>query len=192
MPDPRRRERGNIQLTLGADIQQARAESDGDRKSGKDQRRREEQRVADAIGPPQRAADQQAVGLEGIVADRSDEHAADGESRDDSDDGKQQDHGRTAVMPLPPVINQPISSESLCRIHFAGDAAFMNHQQTIRQRRHLFQFRRHEQDGAARVTQRHEFAVNELDRADVDAARRLRTSSSFGRSSNSRPMINFC
>ena len=60
------------------------------------------------------------------------------------------------------------------RIDFAGDPPFVNHQQAIGQRRHFFELGRDQQDRAAGVAQRDELAVDELDRADIDAARRLR------------------
>ncbi len=50
----------------------------------------------------------------------------------------------------------------------------MNDQQTIGKTRHFFELGRHEQDRAPVVTQTHELAMNELDRTDIDAARRLR------------------
>ena len=60
------------------------------------------------------------------------------------------------------------------RIDFAGDPALVDHQQAIRQRHHFFELGRHEQHRAAGIAQRHQLAMDELDRADVDAARRLR------------------
>src|SRR5215207_9506426 len=50
----------------------------------------------------------------------------------------------------------------------------MNDQQTIRKTCHLFELGGHEQDRAPVVTQTHELTMNELDRADVNAACRLR------------------
>src|SRR5678815_4011128 len=50
----------------------------------------------------------------------------------------------------------------------------MNDQQTIGKTRHFLEFGRHEQDCTPVVTQTHELAMNELDRANIHAARRLR------------------
>jgi len=50
----------------------------------------------------------------------------------------------------------------------------MNDQQTIRKTRYFLELGGHEQDRAAVVTQTHELTMYKLDRADVDAARRLR------------------
>ena len=88
--DPGRGERGDVELPFRADVQQAGTERDRHREAGEDQRRRQKQRVADAVGPPERAADEQPVGLDRVVADRKDEHAADEERSEDGDERKQQ------------------------------------------------------------------------------------------------------
>jgi len=55
-------------------------ERDRDGQAGEDQRRREEQRVADAVGPREGAAKQEAIRLDGAVADERDDQRA-GEKR---------------------------------------------------------------------------------------------------------------
>ena len=55
----------------------------------------------------------------------------------------------------------------------AGDAAAAHHQDAVGQREDLVELDRDQQDRLAGVAQRDEAAVDELDRADVDAARRL-------------------
>ena len=52
---------------------------------GEDQWRRVEERVANAVGPGERAAEQQTISSDRIVADEQDENAADDESRDNGD-----------------------------------------------------------------------------------------------------------
>ena len=73
-------------MTFGADIQQSATERHSDSQSGEDQRRRVEERVADAVRPGERAADQQEIGLDRIVTDAGDENAADHEGREDGDE----------------------------------------------------------------------------------------------------------
>ena len=90
---PGRRKRRDVQLPFRTDVQQPCPERHRDRESGKDERRGQEQRVADAIGPPERAADEQPVGFERVVADGQHEHAANGKRRDDGNDGNTSDSG---------------------------------------------------------------------------------------------------
>ena len=59
------------------------------------------------------------------------------------------------------------------RINLAGDVAFVDDQEAIREGGHFFEFGGDEQDGAAGVAQGDELAVDELDGSDVHAARRL-------------------
>ncbi len=60
------------------------------------------------------------------------------------------------------------------RIDFAGDSSFMNDQQPIGKTRHFFELRGDKQDRAPSITQSHQLPVNKLDRADINAASRLR------------------
>src|ERR1041385_536385 len=62
----------------------------------------------------------------------------------------------------------------LLRIDLARDLSFVNDQQTIGKTRHFLELGGDEQDRAAVVTQTDQLTMNELDRADIDAARRLR------------------
>src|SRR5215218_5281510 len=62
----------------------------------------------------------------------------------------------------------------LLRVHLADDAAVVEDEQAVGKRSDLFEFRGDEQDGAALVAQLDQLAVDELDGADVHAARRLR------------------
>jgi len=55
----------------------------------------------------------------------------------------------------------------------------VNDQQAIGETRHFFQLRRHQQDRATAIAQRHELAVNKLDCADVYATCRLRNEEHF-------------
>ena len=82
--DPRGRERGDVELTFGADVQQAAAQRDGNGEAGEDERRGEEQRIADAVRPREGASEQQAVGFDRTVAD---------EEHDERADGKRAEHG---------------------------------------------------------------------------------------------------
>src|SRR6185436_6755525 len=106
--DPGGRERRDVQLSLGADVQQAATERDRDRQAGEDQWRREEQRVADAVRPREGAAEQEAIRLDGTVADERDDHRA-GEKR--AQDGqRRKEQVAKNLHARPPVISRPISS----------------------------------------------------------------------------------
>ena len=79
------------------------------------------------------------------------------------------------IINCPPVIISPISSTDVCfRIDLADDLAFANDEQPVGKGGHLFEFRRNQQDSRAGIAQRDQLAMNELDRADIDAASRLR------------------
>ena len=80
----------HVELSFGADVQQAAAKGHRHREAGEDQRRRVEERVADAVRPGEGAADEQLVGLDGIVADEEDEDAADEKGRDHGDQREKQ------------------------------------------------------------------------------------------------------
>ena len=88
IPDPRRRKRRHVQLTFCADVEQPGAKCHRHRQSREDQRRRQEQRVADAVGPPQGAADQQPVGLDRVIADRQHEQPPTTNAASTAIDGK--------------------------------------------------------------------------------------------------------
>src|SRR5688500_17445538 len=59
-------------------------------------------------------------------------------------------------------------------MNFAGDLSVMDDQQTIGKTRYLFELRRNQQDGTTGIAQTDQLSMNELDRADIDTARRLR------------------
>src|SRR2546429_6794553 len=58
-------------------------------------------------------------------------------------------------------------------LQHADDAAAVDHGEAVGQRQDLVQLRRHQQHGQAVVPALHDLPVDELDRAHVDAARRL-------------------
>ncbi len=101
IPDPGGREGRDIQLPFRADVEQSCPKGDGDRQSGENERGGQEERVANPVGPPQGAADQQPVGLERVVADHQHEDAADAERRDDGDDREEKIHEEPAVISIP-------------------------------------------------------------------------------------------
>ena len=87
--DPGRCERRDIELAFGADVQKSTAKGHGHRKPGENQRRRVEKRVANAVRPRKRAADQKFVRLKRAVADNPHDDAADDERSDDGNQRKQ-------------------------------------------------------------------------------------------------------
>jgi hypothetical protein len=88
-PDPGGHERRHVELPFRADIEQAAAERHQHGEAGEDQRRRVKECVADAIGPGERAAKQQRVGLNRVVADHQHQDAADDEGGQDGDQREQ-------------------------------------------------------------------------------------------------------
>ena len=69
----------------------------------------------------------------------------------------------------------PSTSSLASRARQHGDeSSAVHHRDAIGEREHLGELGRDEQDRLARVARRAQLRVNELDRADVDAARRLR------------------
>ena len=148
--------------------------------AGEDQRRRVEERVADAVRPGESAADQQLVGAERAVADQRDQHRADEKGRDHRGQGEEElaegSHGFVAqAAASPPVISSPISSVDVrAGVDLGHDPSPAHDQQAVGERRHLLELGGDEQDGAAGVAQLDQPAVDELDAADVHAARRLR------------------
>src|SRR5262249_28992374 len=59
-------------------------------------------------------------------------------------------------------------------VDFSHNSSFVNHDQSIRQRRDLLQLRRHQQYGTTSIPKFHQLPVDELNCADINAARRLR------------------
>src|SRR5262245_52340582 len=66
---PSRCECGNCELTFGSDVQQPTTKTDCDCEAGEYKRRSIEESVANPVRPGERAADEQSIGLDGIVAD---------------------------------------------------------------------------------------------------------------------------
>ena len=71
-------------------------------------------------------------------------------------------------------------------------ATAVHHRDAIGERQHLGQLGRHEQNRLARLTRGSQSRVNELDRADVHAARRLRREQHREVAPISRAMTIFC
>ncbi len=193
--NPRGCKRSDVELAFRADVEQAATKTDEHGEAGEDQRSRVKECVADAVGPRERAAQQQPISDDRIVADEQYQNAADDESGHHGDQWEQKltrEFGHIGSCTQITQIHQKI----LCnlwqilmssrhqqsnlferrnfRIDFTGYPAFVNYQQTIGQTRHLFQLGRDEQDRATVIAQGDQLPMNELDRADIDAARRLR------------------
>ena len=91
---PRSGKCADIQLSFGADVQQAATKRESDCQSGKNQRRGIEKRVANAHRPRKSAAEKQPIGLQGIVTDDQDQDSADNKSGNDGDQGKRSSRKR--------------------------------------------------------------------------------------------------
>ena len=83
--------------------------------------------------------------------------------------------GHAAPPPaLPPVIAIPSSSSVTPGSNSPDDPALVDDEDAVGEREHLLELERDEQHGASLVALLDEPAVHELDRADVEPARRLR------------------
>src|SRR4051794_2088879 len=83
---------------------------------------------------------------------------------------------RSRGRDLPPAAARHRDAELLlARVgrELAGDPALVDHDDPVGERAHLLGLERHQQDAAARVALGDEPTVDELDRPDVEAARRL-------------------
>src|SRR5258708_6178673 len=86
--DQRRRERGDRELALDADVEQPGAEPEPDREAAEDERRRLEQRLADAVAGAERLARHERVDRDRVFADRGDESGAREQRQRDGDQGR--------------------------------------------------------------------------------------------------------
>ena len=75
--------------------------------------------------------------------------------------------------PAPAIIRPSVRSSAAAAVDLADDAAGEHHQDAVGERQDLVELDRDHQHGAARVAALHQLAMDELDGADVDAARRL-------------------
>ena len=83
-------------------------------------------------------------------------------------------HAAASALRPPPVMAMPSSSSEAVGRELAHDLALVDDEDAVGQRAHLLELQRDEQDAAARVALGDQAAVDELDRADVQAARGLR------------------
>src|SRR6267143_192277 len=88
--DPGCSKRRHVQLTFRTNVEKAAAKSNQHRQPREDQRSCIEQRVANAIRPRQGAAKQQFVRNDWIIADDQNQDSTNDESRDYSDQWKQE------------------------------------------------------------------------------------------------------
>ena len=218
--DGDRAERAHQELALGADVEQAGLEAEGDRQAAEDERRGRDEGVDDRVEAAERALDQRGVGRRSAAASRT---CWPGTSSSDSQMTKApttsasrieierqasestradatacQARGRPvaagsrvgrgascrlgAVRRLPrrsasrrrsPSAGRPRSCRPSGRRRRADDPAAVHHRDPVRHLEHLVELGRHEQDRRPRVALRDRLAVDELDAADVEAARRL-------------------
>ena len=89
--DKRRAEASDIGLALGADVEQARMETDRDGKPGEDEARRVEKRVTNSFEIAERAKDEALDGLQRILADRQHDEAGNDKGGGDVDKRNERD-----------------------------------------------------------------------------------------------------
>src|SRR5215211_5922009 len=89
-PEPGRRYRPDIKLSLAADVEQPGPEGHGHGEAGEDKGRRVEQGPADACGRPEGSSEERRVDRDGIVSGRHHDHRTDQEREEDGDKGEHQ------------------------------------------------------------------------------------------------------
>ncbi len=183
----------DIGLPLPTDVEQPGMERDRDRKPGEHEIGRVIERVADGFRISERAVDENAHRFERVGPDREhdqpgeekcDQHVRD-RNQSDLDPTRQRLAGRAHAAGAPvacraigrrPDIRHHQAERALVGFRaadLADDATAEHHHDAVRERHHLVEFDRDQQDRAAGITDRDELAMDELDRADIDAARRL-------------------
>ena len=93
------------------------------------------ERVADAVRPRKRAAQQKAISVDGIVADEQDENAADDESCDDSDQREKRSRANLLIylcfvvaLVAPGHQQSNLFHRRHLRIHFACNFPVVNYE----------------------------------------------------------------
>ena len=152
-------------------------------KAGEDEARRVEERVADAFEIAERAEDEALHGLERILADRQHDEAGDDEGGGDIDERDQRDvrpggQGLQRRAHAARSLDARHQQAEVLRVgllgpSLAGDAAAAQHDDAVGEREDLVEFDRDQQHRLAGVALGDDALVDEFDRADVDAARRL-------------------
>ena len=140
------------------------------------------------------AREDRLVGGEGVVPGRDDDETAD-EEREDGRRERREEPAESRVpaaddlvagagvralahaavaFRFPPTMAKPISSSETSGLYSRDDLALVDDEDPVGERQDLVELEGDEQDGAALVPLLDEAAVDELDRADVEAAGRLR------------------
>ena len=177
-PDAQPAQRG---LAFGADVEMPAMEGHRDREAGEDEVGRVVQRVAPASALPKAPSSSRRTACSGLWP-MAQHHQAGGRQRQRHVQHRQQRRCRSSAaarrgacfMPRACPIRRPSArSSALVARQLAGDAAAAHHQDAVGQRQDLVELGRDQQHRPARVAQRDDAAVDELDGADVDAAGRL-------------------
>ncbi len=177
-------EAGDIGLALAADVEEAAVEGDGDRKAGEDEVGRVVEREADALAAAERAVDQDDRGAERVLADEEHDQAGDEEGDEQIDQRDQavvgpggqlcvRAYSLRGLLPFDAGHQQAELAFGRLRPALADDAAVAHDEDAVGERADLVELDGDEQDRLAAVAHGDELAVDELDRADIDAARRL-------------------
>ena len=187
-------------LALAADVEEAAAEREADREAREHERRRVGQRVRQVdLGdhridvhrvpgevlerPVEAGADRELlVHRERVRADEDHDEPAEHERDHDRDEREERaaqplphDAASAPARRLPPVIARPSSLSFVWSGRVSSvTCALVHHEDAVGQPEDLVELERDQQHRASGVALLDQLAVHELDRADVEAARRLR------------------
>ena len=179
------------ELPFGADVPEAHPERERAGEAGQDQRRRLDQRVADDADAAERRLEDVDVRADRVAADEPRGSTAADDERDDHaramvSTRRQPARDRPGSARLaaadrrstpdpPPVMSRPISwMSAVAGSNDADDPALVHDRDPVGEREELVELLGDQQDRRARRARRSRSElVDALDRADVEAARRL-------------------
>ena len=187
--DERRGESARGELALGADVEQAGAQSHRHGESGERERRRLVEHLAEAVRVAPCALEQQAIHRARVLPEHQDQRVADDGGDEQRHDGgkhgffdvraqrrsSRRSHSRHAALaPAAPVMCRPSTSDArLGARHHSDEPAAVHHRDAIGERENLRQVGRDEENRFPRIARFAQASVNQLDRADVHTASRL-------------------
>ena len=152
----------------------------GHGEAGEDEARRVVERVADRLPAAEGAGGEEPERAERALADEQHHHRRQRERHGEVDERARAPappsppRGPASRRPVTPAIMRPTArSVAAARGSSPDDPAAVHHEDAVGEREDLVELDGHEEHGRSRVPQRHQAAVDQLDGADVHAARGL-------------------
>ncbi len=181
--DPRRTDRSEVELPLGPDVEELHAERSGSREAGEEDRSRGDERGRERPVAGEAGLDDLAVRrARGVPAHREDDGHDRERDQQRSDGNEDREPPRLLEPaleadhePRPPAMSSPISSiDAAPAWSSPDDLALVHDEDAIREGADLVEVLAQQQDRHALGRGLPKVRVHRLDRADVEAARRLR------------------